>query len=210
MASTSDEFIALIAQMLTPESAARVERYLDPGSHYAGATFDTVGLNPDCSFDASDLLAVHLLGMEFDPLAVRLLLQPGEVRERIESLFSQVPTQVQLWDDSADTPLAVCDELWAVLNDLPGVGWVTAGKLMARKRPRLIPILDQVVYDYFQPPKGEFWGLMRSALRVSDLPFEIETTLRPKRDSAANAEGVSTLRLLDIAVWMHGMSARSA
>jgi len=42
------------------------------------------------------------------------------------------------------------------LRTLPGVDWVTAGKLMAAKRPRLIPILDNKVKNFLQPPDGFF------------------------------------------------------
>ncbi|TLN05807.1 hypothetical protein FDZ74_13350 [bacterium] len=195
--------------MLTPESAERVKQYFDAGSHFAGATFDTLGANPADAFCPDDLLAVHLLGMDFDPLAVRMLLEQERFRSDIQAMLERVPTSVRLWDDEADTLLPICESLWALLKDLPGVGWVTAGKLLARKRPQLVPILDQVVWDYFQPPKGEFWSLMQASLRSSDLPAQIELALRPA-GAGDRSSSVSTLRLLDVAVWMDGMSRRGA
>ena len=37
------------------------------------------------------------------------------------------------------------DQAWRLLKAQDDVGWVTAGKLLARKRPRLIPVWDNVV-----------------------------------------------------------------
>jgi Family of unknown function (DUF6308) len=56
------------------------------------------------------------------------------------------------------------DELHAELRTLPGVDWVTAGKLLAAKRPRLIPILDNRVNDLLKPPEGLFWVSLRDEL----------------------------------------------
>jgi hypothetical protein len=55
----------------------------------------------------------------------------------------QVPSDVDLWD-SLDEILRSATEFWDSLRALPGVDWVIAGKLGARKRPRLIPVLDSV------------------------------------------------------------------
>ena len=46
----------------------------------------------------------------------------------------------QLVDDKS--PLSV---LWKTLEDVPGIGWVTASTLCARKRPALAPVYDQHV-----------------------------------------------------------------
>jgi len=50
------------------------------------------------------------------------------------------------------------------LDDLPKVGWVNAGKLMAAKRPRLIPVFDSGVKRALKPPSGRFWVTMYDQL----------------------------------------------
>lgn len=41
----------------------------------------------------------------------------------------------------------------------------TANKLLARKRPRLIPVHDSVLAMALQPDEGEYWETLRAALR---------------------------------------------
>lgn len=92
-----------------------------------------------------------------------------------------------------------------MLDDLPGVGEVTARKLLARKRPLLIPVVDSVIVEALGCEKNRAWETLREAIS-DDIQTEAET-LRPPGCR------VSTLRLIDTAVWMRcsgGVKARSA
>jgi hypothetical protein len=83
-----------------------------------------------------------------------------------------------------------------MLRTLPGVDWVIAGKLLAAKRPRLIPILDNKVRDLLQPPPTQFWISMWDELSDDSRRASIA-------DSCANAPvDVSLLRRIDVALWM--------
>ena len=83
------------------------------------------------------------------------------------------------------------------LDPLPGIGWVTANKLIARKRPRLVPVYDSVVRDALQPGPDQFWARLRSCLAEhDDVRAELD---RIRERSAAD---LSHLRVLDIVVWM--------
>jgi hypothetical protein len=113
---------------------------------------------------------------------------------------------VDLWEAS-DQHLAAADLLYAVLRSggaLRGIGPTTASKLMARKRPRLIPIIDSVVRDALQL-SDDSWKELRLALSHDDLPTRIEA-LRPP----GVEHQISTLRLLDVAVWMRHSQGRAA
>jgi Family of unknown function (DUF6308) len=83
------------------------------------------------------------------------------------------------------------------LDDLAGIGWVTAGKLMAAKRPRLIPILDKEVKGLLKPPKKHFWVTMHEQLCDSNRRQVIAEACAQAPDE------VSLLRRIDVALWMH-------
>ncbi len=82
---------------------------------------------------------------------------------------------------------------------------MNAGNLMARKRPRLIPVIDKHVVAALAALKGKYWMTMRDALGMNQLWQHVERTLR-----ASAPISVSTLRLLDVAIWMRLSEADSA
>ncbi|MFF4504117.1 DUF6308 family protein [Streptomyces sp. NPDC001401] len=89
---------------------------------------------------------------------------------------------------------------WHLLRDQPGIGWVTAGKLLARKRPRLVPVYDQVVRCVLGHPKS-FWLDLHAALRSDKWALHHELTAL--RQAAELPETVSVLRICDVVLWMH-------
>jgi hypothetical protein len=94
-----------------------------------------------------------------------------------------------VWESAAD-------DLHARLKQLPKVGGVTAGKLMAAKRPRMIPIFDDRV-DRMLAPKDElFWVSMHDELKDEQRRITIE------RVCAGAPAHVSLLRRIDVALWM--------
>jgi hypothetical protein len=80
---------------------------------------------------------------------------------------------------------------------------VTAGKLLARKRPSLIPVYDDVVRCAFGRPR-EIWKALREALRQDDGSFR--TTLEELMKRAGIPAEVTPLRTLDVTVWMRHRS----
>jgi hypothetical protein len=86
--------------------------------------------------------------------------------------------------------------LHAALKGLDEVGGVTAGKLMAAKRPRLIPVYDAVVGGSLKPPVGRFWLTMRD-----QLADEGRRQVIAEACADAPAE-VTLLRRIDVALWM--------
>ncbi|WP_373870694.1 DUF6308 family protein [Micromonospora sediminimaris] len=75
---------------------------------------------------------------------------------------------------------------------------------LARKRPRLVPIHDDVVFRVLAPPRNKFWVTLAAALTDSALRDAIED-LRPAGD-----ESISLLRLLDVAIWIRHSRSRNA
>ena len=64
-------------------------------------------------------------------------------------MLSDIPSDVPLWE-ATDEQLAKRSSAWRLwdrLMDIPGVSTARASKLLARKRPHLMPILDSVIID---------------------------------------------------------------
>ncbi|MFJ1709305.1 DUF6308 family protein [Kitasatospora sp. NPDC088346] len=78
-------------------------------------------------------------------------------------------------------------------------GGVTAGKLLARKRPRLLPVYDRVVRCAVGRP-ASFWLSLRDALAADGRA--LHRHLLDLRTAAALPGTVSALRVCDIVVWM--------
>lgn len=188
-----------------PQIDQKVERYFSPSieNDHASDTFNTFGDNNPYSITSDDLLALTTLEVSVSPLTLRALLQDEKIRSQASGLLREIPNDIDLWEDGADIgPESVANQLWVLLKAQKSIGWVIAGKLLARKRPRLIPIYDEVVKDFFSLD-DQFWITLREALRTNDLPERIEK-LRPSRlTSPAFRYTVSTIRLLDVAIWMH-------
>lgn len=79
-----------------------------------------------------------------------------------------------------------------------------ASKLMARKRPRLVPIYDTVVTRVLNTVKFHR-DPIREALRVDG--GALHTRLLTIRDAAGLPDEISALRVLDVVTWMYGKAA---
>jgi hypothetical protein len=100
------------------------------------------------------------------------------------------------------------DQAWHLLCAQYGVDWVIAGKLLARKRPRLLPVYDKVVRCALGRPRPSFWLALHAALRENDRALHRE--LLALRQVAGVPETVSALRVCDVAVWMGHRAERHA
>ena len=89
------------------------------------------------------MLAVFL-DVPIPPRAVRRLLADEALIATMDRLLKKVPTDADLWEVERGV-LEAADQAWAELVKLRDVGPVRAGKLLARKRPRVVPIWDDVV-----------------------------------------------------------------
>jgi hypothetical protein len=159
-------------------------------------------------FTASDLLAVELLSVRVPPRVILDLLE-GALGVTAAGFLREIPASVPLWSNEAERLIGKggpADTLWRLLDHEDGVGWVTAGKLLARKRPALIPVYDGIVRCAMGWPK-DFWAALRYALRQNDgqLRADIERLLK----HAEVPPAVTPLRGLDVAIWMRHRSSHS-
>ncbi|MGW3022757.1 DUF6308 family protein [Streptomyces sp. NPDC001221] len=156
-------------------------------------------------FTAEDFVAVAALSVDVPVRAVLHVLEPRGVNP-YNSLLSQVPVDTELVDAeeqhiAKDSPAWI---LWRSLREIGGIGPVGAGKLLARKRPRLLPVYDSVIKRVFERPSTDlrFWSDTRSALRAGDRALVAH--LQDVRDLADIGKDISVLRVLDTAAWLHG------
>ncbi|WP_405940585.1 DUF6308 family protein [Streptomyces sp. NBC_00207] len=150
---------------------------------------------------AEDLVAVQTLSVTV-PVPVALDMLEGPLGERLSGLLQAIPKDI----DMADATAAVLAEgspaarAWQLLEDQRDVGWVIAGKLLARKRPRLLPVYDKVVRCALGRPRPSFWLALHAALRADDRALHRQ--LLALRQVAEVPESVSALRVCDVVLWM--------
>lgn len=161
---------------------------------------------------AEDLLAVSMLSV---PVVRYYALHVLAYRGReVSGLLAQIPPDVTLADAEADHLIAEGGPawtLWQLLYDIKPrpqdrnrLGPVAAGKLLARKRPHLIPVYDSHVKKVLRRPSNDRWwwrDLHCLLLTDEDLVGELEAVR-----ARAVAGHLSLLRTFDIMCWMFGGS----
>lgn len=186
-----------------------VSEYFGTGDHrsapaaFSGAYFESFAGGGDAAgnrdrFTSDDLVAVTLLGVQVPGWAALRILDTDAAA--LNALLGEVPADMDLWDadPSLLEPGSPAFELWTAIEALPEIGWVTAGKLLARKRPRLVPVYDRVVKAALMPNRKGFWLALRSELQDRS----IVDRLREIHTEAQLPDHVSLLRVLDVAIWM--------
>lgn len=154
----------------------------------------------------ADIAAVGLLSVHIPTTASKWLLHEGS--DEIAALLAGIPLDVELWQAEAVGHIesgSPADQLWSLLDDQAGIGWVTAGKLCARKRPALLPVYDDVVKTALAPTGG-FWVTLHEWFQAT--PAAVDR-LRAIKEMSGVPDEVPLLRVLDIAIWMaeHGRSS---
>jgi hypothetical protein len=189
-----------------PDTVADLRSYYGvdrrAGTH-PGRWFDSLAPNVSDRITAADLIAVQCLGMVI-PVRPALELLEGGLGEELGRLLSTVPDDVDLGTgDAAEvvTEGSPADRAWHLLVDHDGVSRVVADKILARKRPRLIPVWDQVVRCALgRPQVGGVWESLDRVIRTSG--GAVTERLVGLHEKAVLGPEVSPLRVLDVAVWM--------
>jgi hypothetical protein len=170
------------------------------GRHFE--RFSALGSADPDRFAATDILAVEALSVGVPPNSAAKLLDTEA--EDFNALLRAIPADKDLWEtdpvDLGEGRPALT--LYRRLKGLDGVGPVTANKLLAAKRPRLLPVIDSVVTAVLQPPGGKFWLPLRNQLA------DVERRKKIADIVSCAPDNVTLLRRIDVALWMHG-SARS-
>lgn len=201
-----------------------LERYFGNGAGqngFLGLNFETFGEggNGDpFAITASDLLAVSMLSVHVPAEAALAII--GQDAARISGLLRKLDPSVRFEElgqgefDDLLGPAGPAQELWDLLrrngSERWGIGATTASKIMARKRPHLIPIYDSVVADATcMKSSRHHWSLWYQALAphaAPDANVSATLTLSQRLGVLREQSGLSDkslLRILDVVIWMH-------
>lgn len=152
-------------------------------------------------FTADDLVAVTFLSVKVTaPAAYQLL---GPEAGRFNDLLATVGEDREFADVPPEeiTPTWPAWALEDALRGIPGLGRTISSKLMARKRPRLVPIYDKVLRRVMGLEEAQ-WVPLNAALRADG--HALQQRLLALRDAAGLPASVSALRVLDVIAWLDG------
>ena len=176
------------------------------GTPFTGSRFEHLaggGGRPEVAdrITAEDLIAVQTLSVTV-PAPVALDILEGRLGTRLSGLLQAIPRDIDMVDADAVVVAdgSPADRAWSLLCEQHGVNWVIAGKVLARKRPRLLPVYDRVVRCAVGRPPS-FWLALHAALREDDAALHRQ--LLELRQAAGLPETVGALRVCDVAVWMN-------
>jgi hypothetical protein len=176
-----------------------VASYLAPGA-YTGALFDQLSNRDDTDrYTETDFLAVSTLSVSVPPVTRQWLL--GEGADYVSNLLKHIPRHRDAIVDDYDhlRSHGAAWELWYLLRQGSGMGATTTSKLMAVKRPHLVPIHDSVVSAALEIPVKNSWSTWRSYMRSRPWA-ESKAEIRRAADDAGGVH-LSDLRVVDIVVW---------
>ena len=172
---------------------------------YTGGLFDSLEGGGDRHdvrdrITAADLLAVRALSVR-PPVRTELNLLLSTAGQQLTELLADIPADVDLVDGQGLTavlPGSSAQQAHRFLKkDQTGIGWVTAGKILARKRPRLIPVWDPVLRCALYNPTRP-WAALHFALAHHHAQLHTDLLhLQVQLD----LPHVAPLRLLDVTLW---------
>jgi hypothetical protein len=213
-----DEQPLVVAGRTLPEALDRIRRYCGlnwsggPPETWAWHYYDAVPTDQDDNVTSVDVLCAAALhpGLSRSDLAF--------FRDRKTDLsrwLSAVPADINPWEAvEADV-----QHLATLPDRFPGVSVTLLSKVLHRKRPQLIPLLDRHIVDWYRPVTGkrvmnDAWEPIIRAMHDEELERDgrqhlefsidlvrIEADVHLLTDDDHRA-GLSWIRAIDIAIWM--------
>ena len=156
-------------------------------------------------FTSDDVASAALLNTPVPGHAVVHLLISQ--RDRFSELLTAVGPDRDFIDvdpDPSGTDMAPVYELYEALKTLPKIGPTIASKLVARKRPRLFPIIDSDLRRtvFHETRKDGYVGRALLHAEFSAQDRTLWKRLASYHSAASLPTEVSVLRVFDVLAWM--------
>ena len=194
-----------------PDALHQIRRYCGlPWSGGASETwayeyFDSVPTGPGDLPGPPDLLSAAALHPGFGRPEMAFFNDAGA--EACEQWLGRLPSDLDL----ADADEGILTHL-ATLTEIADGKWLSVmSKVVHHKRPRLVPLFDRAIVDWYRPVTGErgvaAWpGLVRAMHSDLAAPDNRRWLAGVREELALELSGPvpSDLRLMDIAIWMSG------
>ena len=194
-------------------AASTLIRHLDSTS---GGFDRLTAVSDPAHITADDIVACSMLDYAVPAPAAAWILSP-EGQWLTAEILSDVPTDNDLWDCAAPAILRAADLfqlLRAPTSQLPpgdevaALGQATATRLLAAKRPRLVPIDDRQVRHTLRYPKDALWFRRWRDVMDDELIGLTRTVRHMATEHRADAANLSELRVVDIVVRGRGKAKR--
>ena len=219
MSTTNLQSLAYEGILLTPSlqigmesrAVALLNHYFRPlagrNDGFTGGAWDTFdpsgtrGQSGDV-FTSDDVLSLSLLSIQiygraaFDILVAR----KSDLNGKLRALGPDRDFVTLASAQGSD--FAPVRSLYRALADLPEVGETTATKLIARKRPRMVPIMDSVVKKAIFSDAKLQWESLHKALCANER--KLHNHLLHLHSASNLSVRVSPLRVFDVLAWMDG------
>lgn len=198
---------------LSDDKWNKIAKYFRIRSNFAGALFLGLEPNEPERFTAVDLFAASTLNVTVPARAARRFLVESAEQEKFSAGFKSLP-DVSI-ENAEDADLHDMYAFYKVVkktlkrhDSKSSNAWVTASKLVARKRPSLFPVRDRKVNGYLSLGKMEtvvqeyaVYRHLMSDPDVSGRLLALEKLLVSRKESDGLVLEDSRLRLLDVALW---------
>ncbi|WP_448223059.1 DUF6308 family protein [Gordonia iterans] len=206
----------IVDPMLRDAASAVLHAYFEESQGsptFTGAQFERFDGGGDRSevvnqITMADLVALSLLDTPVSGGAALGLLGPLE--SEISSLLERVPADLDLGQIQHRAEytevMQPMNELWSRISGQPGMGRTRTSKLLARKRPRLQPVIDSVVSEALGHKGSNFRLTLWSQLRTEGL----EEQLASARSGAGIDADIALLRCFDVLMWLPNSNSRAA
>lgn len=175
------------------------------------------GDNPDVKdrITDSDAVAVSMLSVKVPARAI-IGLQEQPLAAHIEKLLADIPTDVKMSELTVQQAQERLGEgspawlLWKELRRTPKTRWdvgaTIASKILARKRPHLIPIWDKVIGSVVGKDSAADQWLNWHNLFMEDP--DLAGRLARIQELSTVQTPISELRIMDAILWRYGKDQR--
>ena len=194
-------------------AADHLSDYTDPEGNRAFAAYDRLG--SPLQLDPVDFLAPAILQAPVrGEYIIRMYRAEGPYRRLREALEAVITDQAAATARFEAQDLGGTSGPWGLVRSAlraseatPGIKASIVTKILHRKRPRLVPIFDSKVAQFYGTPPTKPWDLwpaLQGDVRDNG------TWLDELAEDISTPDGrpISRLRTLDIVIWEHMTSQR--